>query len=62
MKKNLLSKSAMLLRDTYQLYAKMLAVENIKVVFDEAISVLQHSLIFSIAFYTFRQSIRHKLI
>jgi hypothetical protein len=38
MKKNLLSKSAMLLRDTYQLYAKMLAVENIKVVFDEAIS------------------------
>jgi hypothetical protein len=33
-----LSKSALLLRDTYEIYAKMLAVENIKVVFDEAIS------------------------
>lgn len=38
MKTPALSKSALLLRDTYQLYAKMLAVENIKVVFDEAIS------------------------
>ena len=33
-----ISKSAVLLKNTYELYAKMLAVENIKVVFDEAIT------------------------
>lgn len=32
------SKAALLLRDTYNLYAKMLAAENITVVFDEAIN------------------------
>lgn len=37
-KKTPMSKSALLLRDTYDIYAKMLAVENIRVVFDEAIS------------------------
>ena len=40
MNKNLkpaISKSAMMLRNMYDLYAKMLAVENIQVVFDEAI-------------------------
>jgi hypothetical protein len=37
MKKQTLSKSALLLKDVYQIYAKMLAVENIQVVFDEAI-------------------------
>lgn len=33
-----ISKSALMLRSMYELYAKMLAVENIQVVFDEAIS------------------------
>ena len=32
------SKTALILRDTYELYAKMLALENISVIFDEAIN------------------------
>jgi hypothetical protein len=38
MKPQKISKHAILLRDTYEIYAKMLAIENIRVVYDESIS------------------------